>query len=263
MDSFVDERDYKLLESDKYTFFVMRKIMGGPLELLLSDHKRLIICYTGHPYPVWIWTPDDASNEEMERAYQLARENGMFLNKCHFNVKYSLAEYFIKRTAEDGINMNISMNMFAYDCLDPVKPENHADGEIYLCKPEDQDELVSFLEMFCEETGVDKSDLQGYRSAAKSYIEEGGMYFWKDDKGNSVASCKYAPNGDMASINLVFTRPDFRRKHYAENLVYQVTMKVRDEGYVPMLYTNADYVASNACYEKIGYVLRGKLCTIE
>jgi len=25
---------------------------------------------------------------------------------------------------------------------------------------------------------------------------------------------------------------------------------------------DADYVASNACYEKIGYVLRGKLCTI-
>ena len=29
-----------------------------------------------------------------------------------------------------------------------------------------------------------------------------------------------------------------------------------------MLYTDADYAASNACYEKIGYVLRGKLCTI-
>jgi len=29
-----------------------------------------------------------------------------------------------------------------------------------------------------------------------------------------------------------------------------------------MLYTDADYVASNKCYEKIGYILRGKLCTI-
>jgi predicted GNAT family acetyltransferase len=32
--------------------------------------------------------------------------------------------------------------------------------------------------------------------------------------------------------------------------------------WVPMLYTNADYTASNACYEKIDYVLQGKLCTI-
>jgi predicted GNAT family acetyltransferase len=30
-----------------------------------------------------------------------------------------------------------------------------------------------------------------------------------------------------------------------------------------MLYTDADYKASNACYEKIGYELKGKLCTIK
>ena len=54
-------------------------------------------------------------------------------------------------------------------------------------------------------------------------------------------------------------RPEFRRKHYAENLVYRVTKPAIDAGYVPMIYTDAEYTASNACYEKIGYVLRGKL----
>lgn len=65
-----------------------------------------------------------------------------------------------------------------------------------------------------------------------------------------------------AAINLVYTRPECRRKHYAENLVYEVTVKAMNDGYVPTLYTDADYKASNACYEKIGYVLRGKLCSI-
>lgn len=45
-------------------------------------------------------------------------------------------------------------------------------------------------------------------------------------------------------------------------MVYQVTRRVSEMGYMPMLYTNADYLASNACYEKIGYTLRGKLCTV-
>lgn len=45
-------------------------------------------------------------------------------------------------------------------------------------------------------------------------------------------------------------------------MVYQVTRRVSEMGYMPMLYTNADYRASNACYEKIGYTLRGKLCTV-
>lgn len=262
MDSYVDERDYKLLEADKYTFFVLKRIMGGECKLLLSDHERMILCFTGHPFPVWIWTADDASEEEMEKAYQLAKEKKLLTGEYHFNIKYSLAEYFIIRAAEDGLELKISTNMFAYDCLNPVKPKTEAEGEIYRCEMKDLEEVVEFLTVFHDEIGIDQKDNNGYRKDAESFINTGNMYLWKDEKGRSVASCKYAPAGDMASINLVFTRPEYRRKHYAENLVYQVTMKVKEAGYVPMLYTDADYTASNACYEKIGYVLRGKLCTI-
>jgi hypothetical protein len=49
MDNYVDERDYKLLEGDKYTFFVLRRIIDGPCKLLLSDHERLIICFSTEP----------------------------------------------------------------------------------------------------------------------------------------------------------------------------------------------------------------------
>ncbi|MBR3142376.1 MAG: GNAT family N-acetyltransferase [Clostridiales bacterium] len=72
-----------------------------------------------------------------------------------------------------------------------------------------------------------------------------------------LASCS-----GHASIGLVYTCDEYRRRHYAEHLVYQVTKIAQDAGYLPMLYTDADYAASNACYEKIGYILRGKLCTI-
>ena len=152
--------------------------------------------------------------------------------------------------------------MYAYDCLNPLKPKNEAEGRIYRCEMKDLEEVVEYLVVFHEEIGIDQKDINGYRKDAEAFINTGNMYLWKDEQGHSVASCKYAPAGDMASINLVFTRPESRRKHYAENLVYQVTMKAKEEGYVPMLYTDADYVASNACYEKIGYILRGKLCTI-
>ena len=60
-------------------FFVLRRIMGGEFKVLLSDHERLIICFTGLPYPVWFWTPDDVTEAEMERAYRLAGENGLLL----------------------------------------------------------------------------------------------------------------------------------------------------------------------------------------
>ena len=70
-------------------------------------------------------------HKELEKAYQVAKENGLLNSEYHFNVKYSLAEY-VRRADEDGIRMKISQNMFAYDCPDPVKPETEADGTISL-----------------------------------------------------------------------------------------------------------------------------------
>ena len=262
MDKFADERDYKILENDKYTFFVLGRIMGGKCELLLTDHERLIICLSCKPYPVWIWTPDDASEEEMERAYRLAEEHCLLNGGHRFNLKYDLAHYFIKRATADNKKFSISTNMYAYDCHKPVEPTVIADGSIHRCVRDDTDELVDFLYFFHKETGVDQKGREDYPAEAEEYIKSGNMYFWKDKHGNNVASCKFAPNGDTASVNLVFTRPEFRRKHYAENLVYAVTKLIIAAGYTPMLYTDADYTASNSCYEKIGYVLKGKLCTI-
>ncbi len=264
IDNYVDERDFALLENDKYTFYVLKHIISGNwnCKILLSDHERMILCLSDHPFPVWIWTPDDASEALMEDAYQLAKENGLLDGDYKFNIKYSLAEYFIKRAKKDRHEYHIFLNLYAYDCPAPIKPESEVDGQIYHCQLPDLDELVDMMDMFHTETGVDQKDRDGYREDAKSFISSGKMLFWKNSMGVNSACCKYDPTEDMASVNLVFTRPEYRRKHYAEHLVYQVTMMAIEEGYAPMLYTNADYTASNACYEKIGYVRQGKLCTI-
>ena len=264
-DNYVDERDFDLLEQDKYTFYVLKHIISGNwnCKLLLSDHERMILCFSDHPFPVWIWTPDDASEAEMEEVYQITKGNDLLDGEYKFNMKYSLAEYFMDRAKKDGYGYHIFLNLYAYDCQSPIRPDSEVDGQIYRCQSGDVEELVDMMDLFHSETGVDQKDREGYRADAKTFIDSGKVFFWKNKDGVNVASCKYDPTEDMASINLVFTRPEFRRKHFAEHLVYQVTMLAKEEGYMPMLYTNADYTASNACYEKIGYVLQGKLCTIE
>ncbi len=40
----------------------------------------------GAPHPVWIWTPDGASDQESENAYQIAKENGLIDGEHTFNV---------------------------------------------------------------------------------------------------------------------------------------------------------------------------------
>lgn len=262
MDTYVDERDFNLLGKDKYTFSVMLRIIREKCSLILSDHERLIICFTGQPYPVWIWTPNDASKEEMERAYRTVADNLLMGGNHRFNVKYDLAEYFIDRAGKDGIELKISTNLFAYDCPSPIPPSSVVNGEIHQCTENDIDILVDFYDMMHDAIGLDKESREQYRVYAEDGIKKGSVYFWKTCDGDFATSCNWHAVQEMASIGLVYTRPEYRRRHYAEHLVYQVTKIVQDAGYLPMLYTDADYVASNACYEKIGYVLRGKLCTI-
>lgn len=101
MDNFADERDRKVLENDRYTFFILSQIIGSKCELLLTDHERLIICFTNAPFPVWIWTQDNASEEELEYAYRLTAGNSLLDGRHSFNVKYELADYFIKRAEKE------------------------------------------------------------------------------------------------------------------------------------------------------------------
>ena len=262
MDNFTDERDDKLLEADKYTFSVLRRVMKGECVLLLADHERLIICHTDKPYPVWICLPYGTPDADMERACLLSKENGLLDGAHTFNMKYETAEYFIERAEKDGRKLAITLNMFAYDCREPIKPEISVDGGLYRCTPADIDEVTELVSGFWAEALGEKRDRATDRASAEEFIAAGKMFLWKDGSGRTAACCKYIPSGELASLGLVYTLPGYRRKHYAQNLVYEVTKLAAGEGYLPALYTNADYAASNGCYVKIGYILRGRLCTI-
>lgn len=262
MDNYVDERDYKILENDKYTFFVLRRIIAEECKLLLTDHKRLLICHSNDPFPVWIWTADDVTEEEKNKAYALIKENDLLTEGHTFNLKYDLSDYLIQRALEDAMTLSVSTNMFAYDCPNPLEPHIRADGELHRCVAEDIDDLIDFMDLFHRETGIDQESLETYRKKGEEAIRRGNHFFWRNAEGKNVSVCSLRPNGTMVSVGLVYTREEYRREHYAQNLVYQVTKMAKDAGYDPMLYTDADYVASNACYEKIGYILRGKLCSI-
>lgn len=261
MDRQTDERDLRLLEKDKYTFAVLSRILKHPCKFIGTDHERLIICHSSNPYPVWIWTPDHPSPEEKERAWQAVTQACPMTEGYRYNLKYDLASFFLSKAKEQGMDLTLLVNMFAYDCPNPIAPSAAADGHIHLCTLKDLKEAAEITKRFHRETATGQNSKE-IINLVKARIEGSQFYFWKDPLGRTVASCYYAPNGALTSVSGVYTLPEYRRKHYAENLVYQVTKIIEASGAMPMLYTDGDYAASNRCYEKIGYVLRGKLCTI-
>lgn len=262
MDSFVKEKDFELLSQDCYTFEVLDRIIRGKCDLLLSNHEDLIMCHSESHYPVWIWTPDNVSDDVKETAWNLVCALRPFSEGYRFNMKYELAEFFIAKAAWNGIKVGISTNLFAYDCPVPKQLDIKADGKLYRCTMDDAEEAADILPLFYSEIGDEMPSHTYCLEKARSYIAANALFFWKNCSGKAVACCSYKAKDKIASIGSVYTLASERRKHYAQNLVYQVTKEVLEMGYTPMLYTDADYCASNSCYEKIGYILRGKLCTI-
>ena len=263
MDNFTDERDLALLDEDRYTFFVLKRLLGGTNTLLLSDHERLIICFSCEPFPVWIWTPDGISDAEKEAAWNLAAEVCPIEEGTHIIMKYELADYFMARAKEKGMNVGYHMEMMAYECPEPKAPEVPADGRMYECTAEDAEEAAEFIAGFY--TGINEEAPPQERRLAKAqeFIDNHAFFLWKTAEGKPVGCCYYKINQGLGSLGGVYTVPEYRRKHYAQHLVYGVTKRISDMGYTPMLYTDANYAASNACYQKIGYELRGRVCTIK
>ena len=262
MDNFVNEKDYKILEGDKFTFLVLRRIIDEECKVLLSDHEKLIICYSNPPFPIWVWSADNLTNKEKEDVYKKVIALFPLNENYSFMMKYDLAEYFINRAKEDETSLSITLNMFAYECINPIEPEYVSDGTLYKCKEQDIDEVVELMDLFHKDINTDIESLEEYKKQANKGIKEGKYYFWKNNEGKTTACCSLNSRADTLAIGLVYTRNEYRRKHYAQNLVYQVSKIAKDMGFNPTLYTNADYSASNACYQKIGYQLRGKLCRI-
>ena len=262
MDPFVNEKDFSQLDQDHYTFAVLTRILKGECELIRSNHKNLLVCHSASLYPVWIWTPDHATDEVKKAAWELVRDLRPLANGCGYNLKYELAEYFIEMAVGEGLSAGIARNMFVYDCPSPIPPDAVSDGGIHCCTMADAEEAAAIIPYFYTEIGEAGPSYEHCLESVRNDIASKSFFFWKNRNGKTVACCSCKLNGRFARITGVYTFPDERRKHYAQNLGYQVTRKVSEMGYTPMLYTDADYQASNACYEKIGYILRGKLCTV-
>ena len=262
MDTFVNEKDFELLSGDRYTFAVLDRILREKCDLVLSDHRDLILCHSEASRPVWIWTPDNCPDAVKDSAWDLVETYRPLQEGYRFNIKYELADHFMKKAEQAGRKLRYDMQLFVYDCPSPVLPDRQADGRLHGCTPEDTEEAADMITLFYTEIGEEIPDREYRVKRAREHIEKNEFFFWKNAAGETVACCSYRINQGLASLGSVLTVPGHRRQHYAQTLVYQVTRLVADMGYMPMLFTDANYPASNACYEKIGYVLRGKLCTL-
>lgn len=249
-----------LLKKDKYTFSVLSRILQGTCELIMTDHERLVICYSQSPFPVWIWMPEDASEAEMERAWQILCAEFPYGAGFRYCARSDFAQYVMRRAEAQGETLAVEKNLLAYHCPELVPPGRRAEGCLCTASMDELKLATAWEGEMRRECGAEILPDDSIRAELTELIEKKQLFIWKN--GGCTAMCYVRINGNVATFSCVYTRPQARRRGYAASMIYEVSMALRRQGLMPALYTDADYAASNACYMQVGFQPKGSLCIL-
>ena len=252
-----DARDLPLIEGEPAAFSVLHKILAQPCEKIVTDHARLILCHSARPYPVWVFTAADADAAELERAWQVVRAEFPPEAGFSYNVRDALAEIAMR----EGLRATMRLN--AYACAQAVEPARKPKGYFGAAMMSEAALCARWIGRFREECGLGQADLAKDREEAERIIGARRFFLWRDAQGVPCAMCGVRQDGRDATLTHVYTDPDRRRQGYAASLTYGVTHAILAQQMRAMLYADADYAPSNACYRGIGYRLEGTICTVQ
>ena len=251
----------KLLESDSITYSVLIKILQGECAHIFTDLENAIVCHSCRPFPVWVWCRDAENVEAVEEIGRCIKDE-LPLEQGYVHIlSYDLLEKLRKKD-EYFRNAGEKMGLLSYR-LDAINEVDYpCDGSMSPVREEEIPSLIgTWHDMHMEMEGYDLSP-ERCESTLRRLVGEKSLFAWRIEEGKIAALTGRGDQKEFSKITSVYTLPEHRRKGYAINLVHGVTKTMLADGLIPILYTNADYAASNACYQKIGYRQVGSLMSI-
>ena len=252
----------RLPDVDASLFSMLGRILRTPCETILTDGGRLVMALSARPFPVWVYLPDDATDAELERCWQAMRAEFPPEQGDSFNMKAAHAAYMKRRAQEEGLTLRTTRRLRAHTCTALRPPHKRPGRCMYAAKPADLDAASDFVLAMHRDVRDGDQTAEGCRAIAARFIEKTRLFLWKDEAGAPCAMCGVAEDGQRMSLSLVYTPPEKRRQGYAASLVHDVTRAILAQQKLPVLYTDADYAPSNACYAQVGYVCCGALETV-
>lgn len=99
--------------------------------------------------------------------------------------------------------------------------------------------------------------MYGFEESLRASIAEGRIFFWYDND-RPVCAVAHSPvvatsGGSVVRIGPVYTPPNERRRGYAGLLTATVSLKLIEQGFGLMLFTDGANPTSNGVYTRLGY----------
>ena len=250
-----------LMEDEAITYSVLIKILQGDCAHIFTDLENVVICHSGQPYPVWVWCRDVGSDANVAEIARCIQEELPLERGYDHILSYELLERLKARDAYFR-NVGTKMGLQSYR-LDEINDIDYpCEGSMSLVREEEIPSLIGVRhDMSMEMEGRDFA-AEHCEASLRRMVAEKCLFAWRKDSGEIVALTARGDQPPYSKITSVYTLPQHRRKGYAINLVHSVTETMLADGLIPILYTDAGYAASNACYQKIGYQQVGSLISI-
>ena len=257
----VPEAAKLLIGDDTITFSVLVNILHGVCTKTVTDHESFILCYSTSPYPVWVWCKNEKNTETVKNIAAALRTHFPAEEGFRWNMTHPLFEA-LKASDPYFDPLSTAMGLLSYRMDELLPAEHPCSGGPELARADDTKLLCKLWhDASLEMEGFDH-DEEFCLDRVSGHLKDGTLYVWRDDHGELVAMVGWRSTPPFSKIGPVYTLPGQRRKGYAINLVYVVSEQILHNGLTPILYTDANYPASNACYKKIGYREVDALCCV-
>ncbi len=241
-------------KKDKYKFYIALKILAYDKSIIYSNENDYIIMQMNENFPIWIWTRDDIKDNLIVEMMEII--NLYFNNNSKITCKKEFYDLMINNNVH--IDETKSFEMGTLHCEKTIMPKNII-GKMEIANISNLNILSKYwyndyVEMEEKNYSLDQATID-----MKQMIEEGNFYILKDKNDKIVSMARYTQIDDVASINKVYTPKEERKKGYCANLIYNLSNKLLNDGIIPMLYTDYNYIPSNKSYMNVGYAKDGIL----
>ena len=245
-------------QKDKYKFYLISLNLKSDSVMLCSDEENYVMCRGAEGLPTWIWTKDEFDVSKLE---EIIGAMNLYLTDAHkdkFTCKKELYELLVD-WGYDKLNIDDYFEMGTLFCKE-VKQPRTCEGHLAIPTQDEKPTLVKYwLDDNQEMNGASPISLEQAEEDIQKMIDSKKFYIWKDNKNKIVCMVNYSVVDDQAKLSHVYTPVEERAKGYASNLIYTVTSNLLNQGLVPLLYTDYNYIPSNKAYINAGYEDTGVL----
>ncbi|MCR5754484.1 MAG: GNAT family N-acetyltransferase [Acetatifactor sp.] len=253
--------DRLMTEKEKVLYNVFYLILENDKSFWASDEKTYIVGQSNERLPMWIWMDKKAPESAYDEVETIVKEHLALNPGLKVTGDDDQMRKILDRVAkETGVSFERAVPMVIYRCDKVTNPKRASGHSIYSDeshKPILEQFITGMVSDLAHRPMAEK-EAEGFADAVAGSKE---LLLWEDaGKVVSMAMVAHKTN-TFARINTVYTDKQQRGKGYAGMLVGELTQKLLDEGFIPMLYTEQDNVCSNATYRRIGFKSCGELVT--